>query len=160
MSMQKFLSNQITSPLRQIARGRLARPCDVFINHRGVDTKKTVAGLLHHRLSHLNIHSFLDSKSMQPGDKLYESIGSAISKCKVGVVVFSPHYCDSYFCLHELALLVDMKKKLIPIFYDVKPSELQIMAYDKSTLKELVRFRKALEEARYTVGLVFDSQNG
>ncbi|XP_058071279.1 probable 2' cyclic ADP-D-ribose synthase BdTIR [Magnolia sinica] len=152
MSMPRFLSHQISSPLR--------RACDVFINHRGVDTKKTVAGLLYHRLSQLNINAFLDSKSMQPGDRLYESIGSAIRKSKIGVVVFSPRYCDSYFCLHELALLVDQKKKLIPIFCDVKPSELQIMAYEKSTPKELVRFRKALEEARYTVGFVFDSQNG
>ncbi|XP_058068866.1 probable 2' cyclic ADP-D-ribose synthase BdTIR [Magnolia sinica] len=143
-----------------MARGMLARPCDVFINHHGVDTERTVAGLLYHRLSQLNLNPFLHSKSMQPSNKPFESISSAIRKCKVGVVVFSPRYCNSYLCLQELALLVDMKKKLIPIFCDIKPSELHVMSYDKSTPKELLRFRNALTEARYTVGFVFDSQSG
>ncbi|XP_058068789.1 probable 2' cyclic ADP-D-ribose synthase BdTIR [Magnolia sinica] len=160
MSMQRFLSSQASSPIRQIASGMFARPCDVFINHRGVDTTRTVAGLLYHRLSQLNLHPFLYSKSMQPNNSLFESIGSAIQQCKVGVVVFSPRYCDSYFCLHELALLVEMKKKLIPIFCDIRPSELHVMSNDKFTPKELLRFRQALQEARYTVGIVFNSQDG
>ncbi|RVW93059.1 hypothetical protein CK203_031441 [Vitis vinifera] len=107
--------------------------CDVFINHRGIDTKRTVATLLYDHLTMLNMRPFLDNKTMKPGDKLFDKIDSAIRGCKIGVAVFSPHYCESYFCLHELALFMESNKK---------------------------RFNRALEEAKYTVGLSFDSLKG
>ncbi|KAI3498806.1 hypothetical protein L1887_34591 [Cichorium endivia] len=135
-------------------------PCDVFINHRGIDTKKNVAGLLYNHLLRLRLRPFLDNKNMKPGDKLFHKIDTAISGCKVGVVIFSPRYCQSYFCLHELARIVEAKKKVIPVFCDVKPSELMVSDDGSCVRHELDRFRSALEEAKYTVGLTFDSSNG
>ncbi|KAI3718874.1 hypothetical protein L6452_19759 [Arctium lappa] len=135
-------------------------PCDVFINHRGIDTKKNVAGLLYHHLMSLKLRPFLDSKNMKPGDKLFDKINTAIGGCKVGVAVFSPRYCQSYFCLHELARIMEAKKKVIPVFCDVKPSELIVKDYWGSPKHELDRFKSALEEAKYTVGLTFNSSNG
>lgn len=136
---------------------------DVFINHRGIDTKRTIASLLYDRLAQKNIRSFLDNRTMQPGDKLYEKINAAIKECKVGVAIFSPGYCDSCFCLHELAMLVEGKKKIIPIFYDIRPSEL-LLADVKCgpifTPEEIKRFKMALQEAKYTVGITFDSKTG
>jgi len=116
---------------------------DVFINHRGVDTKHNVARLLYDRLEHLSggqVRSFLDNKSMRPGDRLHESINEGIRQCRVAVAIFSPRYFDSDFCLHELANIVESRKLLIPIFYGIKPD----------------RFRFALNEAKYTVGLTHD----
>ncbi|XP_028552935.1 probable disease resistance protein At4g19530 [Dendrobium catenatum] len=137
------------------------KSCDVFINHRGIDTKRNIAGLLNERLTQLNICSFLDSKSMEPGDKLYDSIESAISECRVAIAILSPRYCESIFCLHELAMLVESGKKIIPIFYDIKPSELQVVDTDGSfSPEQLERFTRAIREVRYTVGITFDSQNG
>lgn len=134
--------------------------CDVFINHRGIDTKKNVAGLLYDHLKRLNVRPFLDSKSMKPGDKLFEKIEVGIRQSKVGVAVFSPNYCKSYFCLHELALMMETRKKVVPIFCNVKPSELQVMDYGTCSAKDLERFSRALEEAKYTVGLTFDTSTG
>ncbi|XP_076938421.1 putative 2' cyclic ADP-D-ribose synthase BdTIR [Bidens hawaiensis] len=135
-------------------------PCDIFINHRGIDTKKNVAGLLFDHLTRLGLRPFLDSKNMKPGDKLFDKIDNAISGCKVGVAVFSPRYCQSYFCLHELARIMEAKKKVIPIFCDVKPSELTVKDIWQSPKYEIDRFRSALEEAKYTVGLTFNPSNG
>ncbi|XVF27682.1 hypothetical protein REPUB_Repub14bG0129800 [Reevesia pubescens] len=135
-------------------------PCDVFINHRGIDTKRTIAGLLHDHLFRLGFRPFLDSRNMKPGDKLFEKINPAIRNCKLGVAVFSPNYCDSYFCLHELALLMESKKRVIPIFCDIKPSQLQVVDYGTGSVKQLQRFSWALEEAKYTVGLTFDTLTG
>ncbi|KAI3498804.1 hypothetical protein L1887_34588 [Cichorium endivia] len=135
-------------------------PCDVFINHRGIDTKKNVAGLLYNHLMRLRLRPFLDSRNMKPGDKLFNKIDTAISGCKVGVAVFSPRYCQSYFCLHELARIMDAKKKVIPVFCDVKPSELMVKDHWRCSKQELDRFQSALEEAKYTVGLSFNSSNG
>ena len=134
--------------------------CDVFINHRGIDTKKTVAGLLYYHLSRLGLRPFLDSQNMKAGDKLFDKIDTAIHNCKVGVAVFSPHYCDSYFCLHELALLMESRKRVIPIFCNVKPSELRVKDTINCPANELQRFNRALEEAKCTVGLTFDSSRG
>ncbi|KAI3765062.1 hypothetical protein L2E82_15086 [Cichorium intybus] len=135
-------------------------PYEVYINHRGIDTKKNVAGLLYSHLMRLRLRPFLDSKNMKPGDKLFDRIDTAISGCKVAVAVFSPRYCQSYFCLHELARIMEAKKKVIPVFYDMKPSELRIKDHWRCPKHEIDRFQSALEEAKYTVGLTFDSSNG
>ncbi|KAF8389267.1 hypothetical protein HHK36_025960 [Tetracentron sinense] len=143
------------------ATGGQTKRWDVFINHRGIDTKRNVVGLLYHNLTRHKLHPFLDSKTMNPGDKLFDNIDSAIRNCKIGVAVFSPRYCESHFCLHELATLMESKKKVIPIFVDIKPSELHVMDFNgRFEVKELQRFRRALKEAKYTVGLTFDSSNG
>ncbi|XP_044496476.1 TIR-only protein-like [Mangifera indica] len=138
----------------------IKRPCDVFINHRGRDTKRTISGLLYDHLLGLRLNPFMDSKNMKPGDRLFDKIDIAIRHCKVGVAVFSPHYCQSYFCLYELALITELRKKVIPIFYDVKPSQLKVRDDGTFSNKDLQRFRWALEEAKYTVGLTFDSLQG
>ncbi|KAJ6332919.1 hypothetical protein OIU77_008883 [Salix suchowensis] len=127
---------------------RAAKPCDVFINHRGIDTKRTVATLLYDHFYRLNLHPFLDSKNMKPGDKLFDNINGAIRKCKVGVAVFSPRYCESYFCLHELALMMESRKKVIPIFCDIKPSQLRAVDNGECAMEDIRRFNWALEEAK------------
>nr|XP_043625667.1 TIR-only protein-like [Erigeron canadensis] len=143
-----------------LTRRQERHPCDVFINHRGIDTKKNISGLLYNHLMSLRLRPFLDSKNMKPGDKLFDKIDTAISGCKVGVAVFSPRYCQSYFCLHELARIMEAKKRVIPVFCDVKPSELHAKDLWRCTPHELDRFQSALEEAKYTVGLSFNSSNG
>lgn len=134
--------------------------CDVFINHRGIDTKRSIASLLYHQLLLSRIPSFLDNKNMKPGDKLFENIDSAILGCKIGVAVFSPRYCQSYFCLHELALMMESGKKVIPIFCDVKPSELRVSDNKICSGSEIKRFGYAIEEAKNTVGLAFNTTKG
>ncbi|KAK6157413.1 hypothetical protein DH2020_011661 [Rehmannia glutinosa] len=101
-------------------------PCDVFINHRGTDTKRTVASLLYDHLYQLKLCPFLDNKNMKPGDKLFEKIDAAITGCKIGVA----------------------------------PSELRVVDDGSMKREEVERFNLALEEAKYTVGLAFDSQKG
>ncbi|GLT60410.1 hypothetical protein SLA2020_331770 [Shorea laevis] len=139
---------------------QLPHPCDVFISHRGIDTKRTISGLLYNRLVSLGLNPFLDSKNMKPGDRLFDEINDAVRHCKVGVAVLSPRYCESYFCLHELALMMENRKKVIPIFCDVKPSLLQVKDDGSHPVKELKRFQWAIAEAKYTVGLTFDTLGG
>lgn len=135
-------------------------PCDIFINHRGIDTKETISGLLYNHFTRLRLNSFLDSKSLKPGDKLFVEINAAIKECNVGIAVFSPHYCDSYFCLHELTMLMENNKRIIPIFCDIKPSELYVKDDGTRPAAEIQKFQLAIEEARYTVGLTFDTSTG
>ncbi|PAN14491.1 hypothetical protein PAHAL_2G413400 [Panicum hallii] len=140
---------------------------DVFINHRGVDTKHNLARLLYDRLLQLSggrVRSFLDNKSMRPGDRLGASIDEGIRQCKVAVAIFSKHYFDSDYCLHELASIVEARKVIVPIFYGIKPSELvlpqAVVDCDAYTPRDIERFRLALREAKYTVGLACDPVTG
>ncbi|KAG2646204.1 hypothetical protein PVAP13_2KG494300 [Panicum virgatum] len=140
---------------------------DVFINHRGVDTKHNVARLLYDRLLQLSggrDRSFLDNKSMRPGDRLGASIDEGIRQCKVAVAIFSRRYFDSDYCLHELASIVEARKVIVPIFYGIKPSELtlpqDVVDCDAYTPRDIERFRLALREAKYTVGLACDPATG
>ncbi|KAF3442121.1 hypothetical protein FNV43_RR16037 [Rhamnella rubrinervis] len=159
MNFQRYLLNH-QNPASQLIKRRVSKPCDVFINHRGTDTKRTIATLLYDHLSWMNIRSFLDNKTMKPGDKLFDKIDSGIRGCKVGVAMFSPRYCESYFCLHELALMIESKKKVIPIFCDIKPSQLRVERNAQCSMEDIRRFSYALEEAKNTVGLTFDSSRG
>ncbi|XP_061356879.1 probable 2' cyclic ADP-D-ribose synthase BdTIR [Gastrolobium bilobum] len=150
--MQRFSANRFS----KIANSAY----DVFINYRRIDSQKTIAPLLHEYLVNLDVKPFMDTIDMKPGHRLFDHIDEAIHGCKVGVAVLSPGYCDSYFCLHELALLSEYKKRVVPIFYDIKPSELLVKdsaCYPHNVLR---RFSSALEETKYTVGLTFDSSKG
>ncbi|XP_042483519.1 TIR-only protein-like [Macadamia integrifolia] len=158
LSLSKLFGN--TRQIRSYRIIRRARLCDVFINHRGVDTKRNIAALLYDRFAHLELHPFLDFHSMRPGDDIFYNIETAIRDCKVGLVIFSPNYCSSYFCLHELALMTEYQKKIIPIFYDVNPSDLVLADGGSYPAKELHRYRLALELAKRRVGFPFDSSNG
>ncbi|KAK3127419.1 hypothetical protein QOZ80_7AG0573030 [Eleusine coracana subsp. coracana] len=158
----EYDEDDMSGPQRR--RQQRRRRYDVFINHRGVDTKRNVARLLYDRIEHLSggrVRSFLDNMSMRPGDRLEERIDEAIRECGVAVAIFSKRYCDSEFCLHELAQLVEARKTIIPIFYDIKPSELilpEAVVDSKEHLpRDIERFRFALRQAKYTVGLTYDS---
>jgi len=146
--MKRFY-RKIVQPARQ-----------VFINHRGIDTKKNIAGLLYKDLTSMGVTSFLDSMNMKPGDKLTPHIDKAIFGCKVGVIVFSPNYCDSYYCLHELALLMETKKRVVPILFNVELSQLKVKDDGTCSREQLRRYNLALQEAKDTVALPFDSLNG
>ncbi|KAL2327687.1 hypothetical protein Fmac_021114 [Flemingia macrophylla] len=153
----RFLSHQMQT---LVATRVVTDPCDVFINHRCLDTKTTLAAPIYDHLHRHGFHPFLDSKTMKPGDKLFDKINTAIVECKVGLAVISPRYCESYFCLHELALLMECRKKVIPIFVDIKPSQLRVINNTKWSLEDQRRFKLAIEEAKYTVGLTFSSSKG
>ncbi|KAL6856131.1 hypothetical protein ACP4OV_018933 [Aristida adscensionis] len=139
---------------------------DVFINHRGVDTNRTVARLLHDRLAQVTgggVRSFLDTTSLRPGDRLDDDgIFAAIGECRVGVAIFSPRYLESEGCLRELAALVEARKTIVPVFVDVEPSELALppAVAEDHLPGDVERFRLALREAKCTFGLCFDSATG
>ncbi|KAG4945561.1 hypothetical protein JHK87_041568 [Glycine soja] len=124
---------------------------DVFINYRKVDNGRTFVPLLYDHLRIKGIKPFLDTMNMKPGHKLFEHINKAIHSSKVGVAVLTHRYCDSYFCLHELTLLNESKKRVVPIFYDIKPSQLQLKGNARYPPQVLQRFMSALEETKYTI---------
>jgi len=98
---------------------------DVFISHRGPDVKKGIASHIYHRLKDLGLAVFLDQPELQRGENLNLQLEGAIQTASVHIAIFSPGYANSHWCLHELLLMVDSGSTIIPVFYDVQPSDLR-----------------------------------
>ena len=98
---------------------------DVFINHHGLDVKKTFASHLYQRLHSYGLKVFLDQQESQRGDYFTSQIKGAIQAASVHVAIFSERYAESTWCLDELLWMLESKAFIIPLFYQVKPNELR-----------------------------------
>lgn len=103
----------------------LDRFYNVFINHRGPDTKKTLASHLHNRLKREGLTSFIDKDELLVGDHFPSQIENAIKTASVHVAIFSPRYAKSEWCLNELVLMLESGAQIIPVFYHVRPNDLR-----------------------------------
>jgi len=115
---------------------------EVFINHRGPDTKLSIAGHLYNHLHKLGVQVFLDQEEMEKGDFFTSQIAAAIQAASIHIAIFSPGYADSEWCLNELLLMMESegskesdRSTIIPIFYGVKPTDLRWGVYAKALNK-------------------------
>ncbi|GLJ17735.1 hypothetical protein SUGI_0309600 [Cryptomeria japonica] len=142
---------------------------DVFLNHRGADVKESVASLIFYNLQNKGFKVFLDKKSIQGGENIAEAIEEAIHSASVHLVIFSPNYAQSVWCLKELKLILETGAPIVPVFYGVKPSELRMREensvygeafqrhkhtgnFEPHTLEE---WKRALYEVSYIKGHIF-----
>jgi hypothetical protein len=100
--------------------------------------------------------------------KIYEALGCA----SVHVAIFSKHYADSDYCLDELCAMLESKKLIIPVFYDVSPSVLRCedpdgaytIAFRKThegrPASEVKKWKDALHTAAELNGFKLDDYNG
>ncbi|KAK1436881.1 hypothetical protein QVD17_02665 [Tagetes erecta] len=100
---------------------------DVFVSFRGEDTRKTFVDHLHSTLKHHLISVYKDNETLPRGESIDQSLFEAIKESQIAVIIFSKNYVDSSWCLEELAYIMKCKVErgliVIPIFYDVEPSE-------------------------------------
>ncbi|XP_027907751.1 TMV resistance protein N-like isoform X2 [Vigna unguiculata] len=101
---------------------------DVFINFRGVDTRKKFVSHLHSSLSKAGVKTFLDEENLLKGMELKELL-RAIEVSQIAIVVFSKRYADSSWCLEELQKIFECRQtcglRVVPVFYYVEPSEVR-----------------------------------
>ncbi|XP_059077645.1 disease resistance protein RUN1-like isoform X2 [Cryptomeria japonica] len=149
-------------------------PYHVFINHRGPDVKKTLASHIYYALETHGLRVFLDKQELQVGDFLTPAIQSAIRSASVQIAIFSETYAQSPWCLDELVWMLDSDPtsiKIIPIFYDIEPSELRHVekeayatAFEKHRRKGRVTdervesWIKALEKVSAISGIPFRTE--
>ncbi|XP_061346361.1 disease resistance protein RPV1-like [Gastrolobium bilobum] len=136
---------------------------DVFLNFRGADTREGFTSLLLNHLKERGIRTFFDEDSLRRGKQINSSLLRAIEESRVAVVVFSPNYASSKYCLDELVHILDCCKGIdrlvLPVFVDVDPSQVrhQSGAYGEALDKhekqdhvdkqKLQRWRQALTDA-------------
>jgi hypothetical protein len=124
---------------------------DVFISFRGDDTRKGFFSHLHKALLSTNIISaFVDSDILK-GEEIAQLLYQAIERSSISVVLFSPDYASSKWCLNELVKIVECKKKngqiLLPVFYEVEP---QTVRHQRGTYADAF----AQHEKNYTSTVV------
>lgn len=147
---------------------------DVFLSFRGEDTRKGFVDHLYATLHEKGIHTFRDDDELKRGKSISPELDNAIKGSKFVVVIFSPNYANSSWCLDELVKAVEYAEKqkpaktLFPVFYGVDPSDVRKQrgtykeAFDKHIRamfpeEEIEKWRKALFTVANTSG--FDVNN-
>jgi deoxyribodipyrimidine photolyase len=101
---------------------------DVFLSFRGEDTRKTFTVHLYAALRRNGINTFMDDK-LRSGEEISPALLEAIQGSKISIIVLSQNYASSRWCLDELLQILECRKtrkqQVLPLFYDVDPSEVR-----------------------------------
>ncbi|KAL2327967.1 hypothetical protein Fmac_021394 [Flemingia macrophylla] len=126
----------------------MIRTYDVFVSFRGEDTRNNFTDILFGGLSKNGIEAFRDNTHLHKGKSIAPDLLEAIQASRIFIVVFSKKYASSTWCLRELAHICNCIEKsprdVLPIFYDVDPSEVrrQSGCYKTAFAEHEERFRK------------------
>jgi len=77
---------------------------DVFISFRGEDTRNNFVSHLYSALKNSGVNAFLDDKKLGKGEELGLELRKAIGGSPISIVVLSPNYARSSWCLNELGM--------------------------------------------------------
>lgn len=102
----------------------LPRPYHVFLSHCGTDTKEKFAQPLYDRLVSHGLRVFLDKPELVGALKIETQIEVTIQFASVNIVIFSPRFPESSWCMDELFLITKATGTILPVFYEVEPSHL------------------------------------
>lgn len=126
---------------------------DIFINHRGPDVKKKLASHLYRRLVSHGFRVFLDLTEMQVGKNSISQIEGAIATASCHIAIFSPTYVESPWCLDELVQMLDTTAPIVPVFYNVKPSELRWTSGEKGFHRRILPWLTSGKDGMYAKAL-------
>ncbi|GAU30759.1 hypothetical protein TSUD_354840 [Trifolium subterraneum] len=130
---------------------------DVFISFRGEDTRGNFVSHLYAALSNAGIYTFLDDKKLKKGKKLGTQLKRAIEGSRICIIVLSPKYAGSSWCLDELVHIMECQKtygqEVIPLFYYVNPSFVRKQTGDFGKLLKLTG-NQTISKARKNEGLM------
>jgi hypothetical protein len=99
---------------------------DVFLNHRGPDTKEQFLVPLVQKLQDAGIQRpFLDRREVHHGEDIFKAIEAALASARIHIAFFSRNYAHSTYCLSELHEMLGTGRPIITVFYDVRPDHVR-----------------------------------
>ncbi|KAL4394824.1 hypothetical protein AHAS_Ahas02G0190600 [Arachis hypogaea] len=105
------------------------RPYDVFLSFRGKETRSKFISHLYASLENAGIYVFKDENGLARGEELSISLLKAIGESKTSIIILSPNYAFSRWCLQELEDIMicckNKTQKVLPVFYHIDPSEVR-----------------------------------
>ncbi|KAJ9551413.1 hypothetical protein OSB04_015458 [Centaurea solstitialis] len=132
---------------------------DIFLSFRGEDTRNSFTDHLYKKLMDAEINTFRDNEGINIGEELNTKISRAIKESKGSIVVLSPNYATSTWCLDELWLILQQRRDcghfVIPIFYHVDPFDvrkqnkafnIQVKVSSRWTQENVNKWKAALTE--------------
>ncbi|KAL6179774.1 hypothetical protein ACLB2K_046445 [Fragaria x ananassa] len=138
---------------------------DVFLSFRGEDTRRNFTDHLYTALKQKGIYTFRDDEELNRWELIGPNLLKAIEESRYVIVVFSPNYANSAWCLDEIAKVAkcmhEMGHIVLPVFYHVDPSEVRRQTGDyfgKAFEKHQMRFKgdpekiKIWKDALFQVG--------
>ncbi|QHN98049.1 hypothetical protein HN51_045842 [Arachis hypogaea] len=112
----------------------------VFLSFRGEDTRPGFTSHLYAALTRKGITTFIDDTNLRKGDVISHELLTAIEDSMFAIIVLSPNYDSSTWCLDELQKILECKHKLgqhvEAVFYGVEPSDVR---HQKGTFGEAFR---------------------
>ncbi|XP_052115865.1 disease resistance protein RUN1 isoform X2 [Arachis duranensis] len=110
---------------------------DVFLSFRGEDTRTGFTGHLYAALNRKGITTYKDDKNLRKGHVISKELLKAIEESMFAVIVFSPDYASSSWCLDELQKIIECKNQLglqiEAVFYGVEPCDVR---HQRGTFEE------------------------
>ncbi|XP_016650504.1 PREDICTED: TMV resistance protein N [Prunus mume] len=126
---------------------------DVFLSFRGEDTRNSFVSHLYHELQLRGIKTFKDDRELEIGTPISSELIKAIEESTLAIVVLSPNYASSSWCLDELTKILQcMKSKgtILPVFYHVDPSHVrkQSGSFADAFAEHEKRFREDIDKVK------------
>ncbi|XP_057834375.1 probable 2' cyclic ADP-D-ribose synthase BdTIR [Cryptomeria japonica] len=115
----------------------------VFINHRGKDTKQSLASSVYHKLESRGFIVFLEIMSLRPGQYIPQAITCAIRSASVHVIILSPNYVESEWFLDELLLIIQTWAQIVPMFWQIRPSDVRMENKNRVYAKAFRKHKQA-----------------
>ncbi|KAI9095394.1 hypothetical protein K1719_026428 [Acacia pycnantha] len=101
----------------------------VFLSFRGEDTRTNFTDHLYASLIRKGLKTFRDEEEIERGQSIKPRLLEAIQESRSAIVVLSPSYASSTWCLDELQKIIHLKEEsslqVFPIFYGVDPSNVK-----------------------------------
>ncbi|KAK3430992.1 hypothetical protein EUGRSUZ_E02219 [Eucalyptus grandis] len=138
---------------------------DVFLSFRGTDVRKSFLSHLYQALDQNGIYTFQDSEELRKGDQISAALMEAIEKSCIAIIIFSEDYASSWWCLEELAKIMECKEQkdltILPVFYKVDPREVREgrESYRRALDKHESKFEKDPEKVKRWKKALFDAGN-
>lgn len=127
----------------------------VFLSFRGEDTRQGFTDHLFASLERRGIKTFKDDHDLKRGEVISLELNKAIEESMFSLIILSPNYASSTWCLDELQKIVECGKcfggqGVFPIFYGVDPSHVrhQSGSFAKAFRKHEENFREDREKVQ------------
>ncbi|CAL8161508.1 unnamed protein product [Prunus armeniaca] len=124
----------------------------VFLSFRGVDTRRGFTAHLYDRLWFRSITTFRDDNELERGTTISPTLLRAVEESWFAIVILSPNYASSTWCLDEVSKIVECMKidTILPVFYDVDPSDVrkQMGTFAEAFNKHKMKFKKEKEKVQ------------
>lgn len=139
----------------------------LILSFRGEDTRNSFTDHVYAALVRGGLRVFRDTDEINRSEELKPEIRRAIMESRASVIVLSENYATSTWCLEELWLILEQRKKcnhyVLPVFYHVDPSDvrkqsepfkIKVNTSPKWTDDNVNRWKAALAKVADLTGLV------